>query len=87
MPESELALTAILALDHFGDADKDALELLEKQLSVPGHAYQASLALLQNGRKESLAILEGHLRCEGNSAWVHGEQPSRREFGEPARDA
>ena len=45
MPESELALTAILALDHFGDADKDALELLEKQLSVPGHAYQASLAL------------------------------------------
>lgn len=64
-PESELALAAVVALDHFEDASPEAMGLLEKQLTVPNHAVPASLALLRNGKSESLAILEKELRCDG----------------------
>ena len=64
-PESKLAQAAVVALGHFEDTHPDAMTLLEAQLQIPGHAHAASLALLRNGKRESLAILERELRRRG----------------------
>ena len=67
-PESELALSAVVALDHFEDTGQEAAKLLEVQVKIPGHTHAASLALLRNGRKESIGILEEQLRTIGISS-------------------
>jgi HEAT repeat protein len=64
-PESDLARAAVIALDHFGDAHPDVLALLERQLTIPSHAYAAALTLLRDGRPSAIAILTQHLQRSG----------------------
>ncbi|MCH8045493.1 MAG: hypothetical protein IID44_17425, partial [Planctomycetes bacterium] len=66
-PESELARVAVVALDHFGDTHPETLTLLEAQLKVRQHAHAASLALLRNGKRESLAVVEREFRRAGST--------------------
>ena len=61
-PTSEFAKACIAALREFGDLTEDAVCLLEAQLKIPGHVHVASLALLQDGKERSLAVLEQALR-------------------------
>ncbi len=69
-PESKLAKAAIVALDYLGDTHPEAISLLKSQLKIPEHADAASLALLRNGKSESLAILEEELRRRGMTPGV-----------------
>lgn len=69
-PESELALAAVMCLDHFQDESPEALSLLRSQLDVASHAHAAAIAILTSGNPNSLAILETDLMRRGYQAGV-----------------
>ena len=69
-PESELALAAIMCLDHFQDESPEALSLLKSQLEIASHAHAAAIAILTSGNPDSLTILEQDLRRRGYHAGV-----------------
>lgn len=64
-PDSELARAAANAMGRFGDDHPDTLAFLSEQLRIPSHADAAVIALLRNGKDDSLVILERELRRSG----------------------